>query len=42
MGPFAVDDTGRQVALAPFLVRWVERAGVPVRERAWGPPAATA
>lgn len=42
MGPFAVDGTGRQVALAPFLVRWVERAGVPVRERAWGPPAAIA
>jgi hypothetical protein len=42
IGPFAVDETGRQVELAPFLVRWVQRAGAPARERAWAPPAATA
>lgn len=39
LGPFAVDDAGRQTALAPHLVRWRERDGALVREAAWSPPA---
>jgi len=38
LGPFAVDDTGRQVALAPYLVRWQRSSGGLRRELAWAPP----
>ena len=37
LGPFAVDERGRQTAHAPALVRWVRRAGRLHREAAWLP-----
>jgi branched-chain amino acid transport system substrate-binding protein len=39
LGPFATDAAGRQVALAPFLVRWVPRDGALERVPAWSPSA---
>lgn len=42
LGPFAVDASGRQTALAPFIVRWVDRAGARERMPAWSPPGARA
>lgn len=38
IGPFAVDPSGRQTALSPFLVRWAERAGTLERVPVWSPP----
>lgn len=38
LGPFAIDGTGRQVAHAPHLVRWVRHGTELVRERCWAPP----
>lgn len=35
IGPFAVDRSGGQVALAPFLVRWTPGDGALVREPIW-------
>jgi ABC-type branched-subunit amino acid transport system substrate-binding protein len=37
LGPFEIDATGRQVAQAPHLVRWVRRGDRLVREPAWSP-----
>jgi ABC-type branched-subunit amino acid transport system substrate-binding protein len=37
LGPFAVDDAGRQVAQAPHLVRWVRGADGLERQRYWSP-----
>ena len=39
LGPFRVDGDGRQLAHAPVLVRWEERAGRLERRVAWRPPA---
>jgi ABC-type branched-subunit amino acid transport system substrate-binding protein len=39
LGPFRVDAEGRQVAHAPVIVRWEERAGRLERRVAWRPPA---
>jgi hypothetical protein len=39
LGPFRVDEEGRQLAHAPVLVRWEERAGRLERRVAWRPPA---
>lgn len=39
LGPFAIDDGGRQVAQAPHLVRWVRRDGHLTREPVWSPVA---
>ena len=38
LGPYAVDDEGRQTAHAPVVVRWVATPDGPVRELAWSPP----
>ncbi|MDX6647201.1 MAG: hypothetical protein QOK40_2928 [Miltoncostaeaceae bacterium] len=38
LGPFAVDEAGRQVAHAPLLVRWTRLAGDLRREVVWRPP----
>jgi Periplasmic binding protein len=37
LGPFAIDDVGRQVAQAPHLVQWVRGVGGLVREPCWSP-----
>ncbi|MDX6554532.1 MAG: hypothetical protein QOD86_727 [Miltoncostaeaceae bacterium] len=39
LGPFRVDGEGRQLAHAPVLVRWEERAGRLERRVVWRPPA---
>jgi branched-chain amino acid transport system substrate-binding protein len=39
LGPFAVDEAGRQVAHAPSLVRWERRGTRLAREICWSPPA---
>jgi ABC-type branched-subunit amino acid transport system substrate-binding protein len=38
LGPFAVDDRGRQVAHAPLIVRWAGRGASRRREVVWRPP----
>ncbi len=38
VGPFAIDQAGRQTAHAPCIVRWQSAAGRPERVVAWRPP----
>lgn len=38
IGPFAVDDQGRQTAHSPAIVRWTAGPGGPRRTVAWRPP----
>jgi ABC-type branched-subunit amino acid transport system substrate-binding protein len=40
LGPFAVDEGGRQLAHAPLIVRWARAGGDLRREVAWRPPPA--
>ncbi len=42
IGPFAIDDLGRQTAHAPCIVRWRAGAGGPERVVVWRPPGAGA
>lgn len=42
IGPFAVDDEGRQVGHAPCIVRWEDTAAGPVRDVIWRPSGAEA
>jgi hypothetical protein len=37
LGPFAVDERGRQVAHAPAIVTWERGPGGPVRRLVWSP-----
>jgi hypothetical protein len=42
IGPFAVDDEGRQVGHAPCIVRWEDTVAGPVRDVIWRPSGAEA
>lgn len=42
IGPFVVDDDGRQVGHAPCVVRWEHAAAGPARSVIWRPPGAAA
>jgi ABC-type branched-subunit amino acid transport system substrate-binding protein len=38
LGPFAIDEEGRQTAHAPAIVRWEPGSRGPVRRVVWRPP----